>query len=394
MSSSNRVRITFIEETTYGQTPGAGNFQTARFTSDSLSGTPETAQSQQLRTDRQSSGQIVTGLTVGGAINGELAKEDAVDSFIESAMYSTFTSDTPVAADLDIDATLLTLTRAAGDWNADLVKGDIITLTGFTNSENNTQVQVTNIQSATVVDIMAPSDIITESQTGNTFAVADKIETGTIKKSFSIEKAFLDLTDRAINYKGKIVNSWNLNVAFGEIANQTFEFLGNFTQAVDQAADFITDGRTIDPAATTQSMNGSIDLAFIGNGSSGTFETTGLCIQSLSLTLNNNLTPQNCIGNEAPQDYSEGEASIEVSFDAILDDPAWDALKKKRTQESFELGFIVKNADGFYGFYMPAVQVSGDDPGAAGLNQDVIVSFTGVAKIGPNQENSFRVFKG
>lgn len=66
MSSSNLVRVAFIEEVAYGVTPGAGNFETARFTSENLSGTPDTVESQQIRTDRMSSGQVVTGLQVAG----------------------------------------------------------------------------------------------------------------------------------------------------------------------------------------------------------------------------------------------------------------------------------------------------------------------------------------
>jgi len=55
MSSANLVRLTAIEETVYGETPVAGNFKTARFTSEALSGTPDTSESQSIRTDRLSS---------------------------------------------------------------------------------------------------------------------------------------------------------------------------------------------------------------------------------------------------------------------------------------------------------------------------------------------------
>ena len=102
MSSSNLVRLAFIPEVTYGVTPGAGNFTTARFTSEGLSGTPQTVESQQIRTDRMSSGQVVVGLEVGGEVPFELAKEDAIDSLIESAMYNTWNVLAPITVDLDI----------------------------------------------------------------------------------------------------------------------------------------------------------------------------------------------------------------------------------------------------------------------------------------------------
>jgi len=395
MSSSNQVRVTVIEETTYGETPAVGNFDTARITSESLSGSPETTESQLIRQDRLSSGQVVTGLTLSGDISTELAKDDLNDLFIESAMYSSWdTSSTPVAADLDIEATNKTLDRAAGDFNTDVVVGDLITLAGFTGPTNNTQVMVAEIVSATQIKYIGPSDMVTESSTGNTYELADKIEIGVTKKSFSIEKAFLDLTDKAINYRGMIADNMALNIAYGEIIGSTFSFVGNGYESVDVAADFMTDGRTINPAATTNPMNGSVDMSFLGNGASGTFTDTDFCIQSVEFGVANNNRPQNCIGRVAPLDNTEGNAGVEVTISAYLSNENWNMLKKKLDQTPFELGFMVKNANGYYGFYLPAVQITGDDPASTGINTDVILTLTGVAKVGASGEKSLRMFKG
>ena len=143
MSSSNSVRVAVIEEETYGVTPAVGNFDTARFTSESLSGTPETTESQQIRTDRQSSGQIVTGLTVGGDLNFELAAGDVIDLLMKGAMMKdSWTTSAAVNVDLEIDATAKTLTRSAGDFNSDVAVGDMVTLSGFADSNNNTQIMI------------------------------------------------------------------------------------------------------------------------------------------------------------------------------------------------------------------------------------------------------------
>jgi hypothetical protein len=393
MSSSNQVRIALIEESTYGSTPGSGNFKTARFTSDSLSGSPETTESQQIRTDRASSGQVVTGLTVGGDMNFELAKEDALDLLFKSAMYSDWVEDTPVSVSLDIDASGLTLTRASGDWNSDVVAGDVLTLSGFTNTENNTQVMVGAINSATELAIIAPDDIITESG-GTTFEVADKMEIGTTKTSIAMEKAFLDLTTKAINYNGIISSGFTIDASYGSIITGTFNFMGNGYEAVSAAGDFMTNGRTIDSAATSNSLNGSVDMPFIANSASGSFGESVFCIQSVNINLNNNLTPQTCIGTPAPNDYSEGTAQIGVSLSAYLADGNWNFMAKKLSQESFAIGFVLKNADGFYAFYMPAIQLTFDDPASAGQNEDVIMSMSGVAKVGPSGEAPLRIFRG
>jgi len=395
MSSSNQVRVAFIEESTYGITPGAGNFNTARFTSDSLSGSPDTTESQQIRTDRLSSGQVVTGLAIEGDLNYELAKEDALDLLFKSAMYqSAYTTDTPISVDLTIDATAKTITRASGDWDVDALLGDVVTLAGFTAPTDNTQVMIASIDSALIISYIGKDDLVDEAGSGTSFVVADKLDIGTTKVSFSMEKAFLDLTTKAINYLGMIVSGFNINAAYGSIVSGSFTFMGNGYNTADTAGEFITDSRTINAAATTQSLNGSVDMPFVGSSATGTFEASTFCIQSVEITVNNNLTVQNCIGRIAPFDYTDGTCQIEVSLSAYLADGNWAQLAAKLEQTPFALGFVLKNDDGFYGFYLPAVQVNMDDPVAAGINQDIILTMTGTAKVGASGESALTVFKG
>lgn len=394
MSSSNLVRVAFIKESTYGTTPGSGNFSTARFTSESLSGTPQTVESQQIRTDRMSSGQVVTGLEVGGDMPFELAKEAAIDSFIESAMYSSFSTFSAVTVDLTIDTSLKKITRASGNWTTDtIVKGDFLTLAGFTNSVNNTQVMVSAVLSSTEISYVGPSTIVNETGSGTSYDRADKIGIGTTKTSFSMEKKFLDLTNKGINYRGMIVNNLELNFAYGALATGSFGFVGNDYQTWDSASDAITNSRTVNSPATSQTLNGSVDMPFLASEAVGTLDTTGFDLQSVSLTLNNNLSAQNVIGDIAPRDYSAGTAQITLELSAYLTNSAWAVLAKKLTQASFALAFMVKNADGWYGFYMPQAQVTFEDPSSGGQNQDIILTMTGTAKVGASGESALTIYK-
>lgn len=394
MSSSNQVRLSIIKETTYGETPGAGNFKSLRFTSEALSGTPETTESALIRTDRQSSGQVVTGLNVGGAINAELAKDSALEDILESAMFNSWVTPSAVVVDLTIDATAKTITRALGDFNADVSVGDLLSLSGFSNAANNTQVQVAEIQSNTVIRYVGPT-LVDEVGSGTQFKVADYLTIGTktSRVSLSMEKAFLDLTNKAINYRGMMANTLNLSIAYGAIVTAAFEMMGNNYEPVDAAVDFMTDGRTIDAAATTNPLNGSVDMPFIANAADGTFDESVFCIQNVELTLSNNLSAQNCIGEAAPDDYTEGQAQVGISLSTYLADENWELIAKKLSQDSFSLGFMVKNGGGYYGFYLPAVQLSFDDPQASGQNTDVTMNTSGVGKVGDNGESSLKIFR-
>jgi hypothetical protein len=392
MSSSNLVRVAFIEEATLGESP-SGDFSTVRFTSEALSGTPTTTQSQQIRSDRMSSGQIAVGLEVGGEVNFELSKDPAFELFLESAMLNEWDTQAAVSIDLELDATAKTLTRASGDFNATLDVGDIITLSGFTNSVNNTEAQIVEIISGTEIRCVFNGAVVDETGVGTGYQRADRLQIGANKKSFSMEKAFLDLTDKAIVYKGMLANTLSVNVTYGEIVNGTIGFSGTKYEPAEQASEFITNENTILPASTSNAFNGSIDMPFVNSSSAGTFDEAEFCIQSASFSLNNNLLAETCIGEAAPKDYSPGEASIEVSLSAYLANSNWNFLAKKLSQEPFALGFMVKNAGGFYGFYFPAIQTTFSDPASGGANQQISLEMTGTAKVGENGESALYIYK-
>lgn len=393
MSSSNLVRVTLIEEAVLGETPVAGDFSTARFTSEGLTGTPETTQSQQIRTDRMSSGQIVTGLTVEGDLNFELAKEPVIEKLMEAAMLSTWNVQAIVNVDLEVDATAKTITRSTGSFSGLVVVGDFLTLSGFTNVENNTQVQVLEVVSATVIKYVAAHALVDELGVGTSYKRADKLTIGTTKKSFTMEKAFLDLTTKATIYKGMLLNTMSLNVAYGEIINGAFGFNGTKYLSANSAGELVTNGRTILPAATSNSMNGSIDMPWLVTSAVGVLEEANFCIQSLAFDMNNNFLAQTCIGEAAPKDYSPGTAEINVNLSTYLSDINWDLLEKKLSQEPFSIGFMVKNIDGAYGFYFPAIQVSFPDPSSGGNNQEVSLEMTGTARVGINGESALTIYR-
>jgi len=397
MSSSNLVRIAVIEEVTQGTTPGAGAFSTARFTSESLSGTPTTTESQTLRADRLSSGQIATGLEVGGTLSFELGADPVIDMFIESAMQSSWNVQATQTVDLTVVAATRLITRASGDWNATVEVGDILTLDGFVATTNNTQCQIIDIQSTTVIKVVfneTNGAVVDEVGSGTDYKRADKISIGTTQKYFSMEKAFLDLTTKAINYRGMQANSMELNVNYGEVISGSFEFNGTDYEPADAAGEFMTNARTIDAAATTGFMNGSIDMPFINSSATGVLDEADFCIQSASISLNNNDQATNCIGLSAPKGYSSGTAATTINLSTYLADSNWSVLAKKLTQEPFALGFMVKNLDGFYGFYLPAVQVSFPDPSSGGANQQISLEMDGTAKVGSAGENQLYLYRG
>ena len=395
MSSANRVVLKLIEETVYGETPATGDFSTARYTSESLSGTPDTTESQNLRTDRQSSGQVVTGLEVGGDINIELAKDSVTDLLMSSAMHSAWNVLAPITADLTIDATAKTITRAAGSFlTGGLTANTFAKLSTFVNSANNVLVFVTSV-TATVVEYISKSPLVDEVKVAAVLTRCDSLSIGLDQKSFSIEKNFSDLTTKSINYRGMLVNTMNINAAYGELMTGTFGMMGNDQEAVAAAIDQISNGRTVLPQATTRSLNGSIDLPIIGSTAGGGSEIIddGFCLQNLAFTLDNNMSDLTCIGKAAPESYDSGTARISVTLSTYLKNSVWNFLGRKLTQDPFSLAYAVMNGDGGYGFFFSALQVSFPDPASGGADQQVSLEMEGQAKVGANGESALTIFR-
>lgn len=377
-------------------TGGSAEFKTARFTSEKYSGTPDTTESAQIRTDRMSSGQIVTGLKVQGGHNFELAKEAALEDFMASAMFNNWQTSSLLSGTFSIDmedSPGPSLNRTTGSFINDGVKvGDFIVLSSFAVAGNNVTIMATAV-SALTINFAHPVGMITAIAEAAAYQVCDKLSIGAIKNSLTIEKTFLDLTTKALIYRGCLVSTMELKVEYGSIITGSFETQGNDYEAADSASEFASYQEYFDDPATTNSMNGSVDMPFVATDVTGAWQQDQFCLQSLDLQLNNNLTVQNCIGKAAPQDYSPGTAATTVSLSSYLKDSNWEMLAKKLSQAPFALGFSVQNVDGFYGFYMPALQVSFDDPASGGANQEISMDMSGTCKVGANGESSLTIYR-
>ena len=98
---------------------------------------------------------------------------------------------------------------------------------------------------------------------------------GITEKSFSIEKAHLDI-DEYFLFTGMMVNSFTLNLATSAIATGSFEFLGG-TATLGQSAN----STTIAAATTSSVMNCMANVASLREGSTLT-NFSGVYVQELS----------------------------------------------------------------------------------------------------------------
>lgn len=84
-ATSNLVRLRYIREDTFGETPDTGNSTDLRFTGESLSFSTETETSQEIRADRQIADLIQVGAETSGDIQFELSF-GSFDDFMAAAL--------------------------------------------------------------------------------------------------------------------------------------------------------------------------------------------------------------------------------------------------------------------------------------------------------------------
>lgn len=412
MSSSNLIRIVGIPEATYGLTPALATAVVLplRFTSESLSGTPQTAESQEARNDRMSGGQVVTGLNAGGDVNGELSQHPAMDRIIEMAMMQQWHTALGTGAATAVTQTknpaneqLATLAVAFdvsdidGNGNG-YAAGDLITLAGFPTAVNNGPRQIVTVTPPGTLEVVVPRTATTETAPAVTIGRPAYVDIGDEVLSLTLSKAYEDVPHAATSdehsqrYTGALVNQLAVQLAWGSIATYTSTFVANgyLQEAPSLVQQIEAAGGTVPPAPTDQPLNASVDMPMVTVGG----QPTDYCIQSLNFTLNNNLQPQNCMGKIAPTKYSLGTAAISVQASIYLGDAAYDAfMPKKMTQEPVGMMFAAANADGGYAFDFRALQLSFPDPSSGGRDQQTMINAEGVAKVGANGASALRIYK-
>ena len=410
MSSGNLVSVIYAPETVYGveDSPLSGvTAETARFTSEGLSGTPATTESQNIRTDRMSAGQVITGLEVGGNVDYELASGAFFSDWFEAAMFS----DWVPAATLAAETVTLTpdggddqqaLLEIAGDFSTiSLAAGDVVQLVPVTGSP--VTVQVISVDSATEATVATKRGEAAIVAATMDVSIPEHLTIGQEYKSFTIGKGYTDVihdpgTDvHGQTYPGSLVNAFSVDASYGEIVTGTYETLGNgyiledagtYEQRIEAA------GGTVNPAGTELPLNASIDFPLFTITDSGNLAATDFCVESLNVGYNNNLDPQNCIGKAAPTGYTLGTAAIDVTLSAYLSDTSYDSLmSKKLSMEKLGITINAINSFGGWSFRLTGVQLSFPDPSSEGRDTQTMIEASGTGAVGENGESALYIYK-
>ena len=226
VSDANRAQLAYIEETTFGSQVTGSNLQTMRLTGESLKGTQETQVSNELRSDRQISDIVRTGLGMSGGVNAEMSYGAYDDLILAGLMASAWSSPVTVGPITTIDAsdTDNSFNDSANGFGS-LVVGQWVKVSGFTTAANNGIFKLTSVAAGKI--IVSGGTLVTEAVGDSvTIVMGAQAVNGTTKISFNIERKYTDLSNEFALFTGCMVNGFGLSVALKNMVTASFDFAG------------------------------------------------------------------------------------------------------------------------------------------------------------------------
>jgi hypothetical protein len=354
-ADTNRGRISIRPEVTFDTNPG-GNYQILRVTQGEFNTKKDTVASNEIRSTRDVANLAMTASATEGSIGFELSGGSSYDALIEAALCGTFGTATAVT---NVAVTLTTTFGVAG-IDTNIAVGQWVLAYGFTNAANNGWHRVTAKASGTIT---VASTLVNETAAASKGIKAKTIKNGVVKRSFSVEEAYLDVNDFFL-YTGQRVGTMSLEASAGQIVTGSFGFMGA-TSAVNTS----TYAGTPVAATTTQILNATTNIGSVMEGTTLAPLTTGL--QGFSMNLDNSLRAQMAIGSRFPREIGYGRQVITGSINAYFSDLSLYQKFIDHTATALMLSFT-DGVGGGVRIFLPKVYFTTDARGLGGIDQDVM----------------------
>lgn len=381
MSSADRIRLAYIEESTFGTTP-SGNLQTLRLTSESLRPDTQTTQSQELRSDRQLSDILRTNFSTSGDINFELSY-GAYDEFLAAALQAASWTAGGTAISSD---TSIIFSAAIGNSQelqssasfGDAVAGQWLRISDAADAENTGIFKVLTKTDSNSITIQNPNGVSDVTGTAVNIQYFDTITNGVAERYFTIEKEFTDNSNDFEVFVGQMINTMDINVSVNQIVTGRFGFLGKSV-----SSESSTVGTGYDAATSDDIVNAVDHVDSILEGGS---TQEGL---EFNFSLNNNLRQRNVIGTLGPTSMGSGTLSITGTLRAYYESATLADKHLNFTETS--LAIVVNDGSDYYVFEFPAVKFTQGPRNATGQNTDVILDLSFEAKRDADEDIMVRV---
>lgn len=391
LADSNRVALRAVKESTFNTTPSAP-LNIVRYVSHTLGPKSTYVTSNELRSDRQRTDTIRTGVTTDGEFTYELSyggtgTNIGTDYFIEGALQSTWSSA--------VTATAATISCAAADNSINdsgaglpnVAAGTWIVVKGFTTNGTKFFAQVV---SRTASKIVVTGITLQNESAGASVTVAQDgyIRNGTTATSYTLETEFQDLTNAFIVMTGMRVSTMAMSVTAGAIITGSFGFMGSTTDA-NNTATVGTGAPNAAPTNSIMSAQSHVGAVYEGNT---LVPTTDLFFKKIDININNNLRNQDAVANLYPVGIGSGTVDVTMSIDAYL--PNLTLYDKFVSNTITGLALRLDGQDGgSYIIDMPQMRFTTGQATPGGINTDLMLSLTATAYLDPTAAYTIQITK-
>jgi len=232
----------------------------------------------------------------------------------------------------------------------------------------------TDAANATAVDIMFGRFL------RNVAVGASAVDGEYLERSFQFEGEYPDLEgvgSDAYEYpEGNFANEWVLNLPLNDKATANWSFIGTTTDEVT-ATRKTGPSSAVDPLRTT-AVNTSSDIAVISTDVVSS--QSDVCFQDLTVTINNNVSPQNCLGTLGASFINTG--LFQVTMDGTMLFTRKEITNAIRNNTTVTFHTILKNDNGAIAVDMPSLTL-GDGQKSFPLDEAVQVTISGRAFADP-----------
>lgn len=391
MSDSSSTQLFYRAENVWGEDPSAHSPQEPlrelRFTNEGLNFTANTEVSEEIRSDRQVSDIIRTGVESGGDVGVEISF-GAFDDLFEGALYNDWTAEldsntvSPLATTFLVAGSPDGTTIGVGSPTAGeiafldaLTVGAFIELTESVASPTNDGfVRVVANSGAGSITVSPALPTIGQ----DTFRIREShLRNSTILKSFLIEKAFTDVSE-FLSFTGMRVGTAELSIATGSILNGSFSFSGeNATAQGTSVIAGLASPESVEVAAND--VFNAIDN--VGNILIDGVVDSTVCFTEISFSIENNLRFQPCVGQLESSGIGVGRMQVTGTLAAYFVNRNF--YDKYLNFTTTALSFTITLGGDTYLFDFPSFKFTSGEVVAGGNDQDVLVNMEFTAKRDP-----------
>lgn len=211
-----------------------------------------------------------------------------------------------------------------------------------------------------------------------------------LERSFQFEMEFPNLDAPNAEYQyalGNYCNTVTFNLPLTDKALATFGFIGTDTENPVTSGSRKTGASAASSATQIVAVNTTSDIARLRlqetdeDGISTDFK-------SLSITLNNNVSPEKVLANLGAKYINTGNFEVDIDAQLLFTDGA--VVNKIRDNETVTMDFILTNDDGAIAVDIPAMTL-GDGSRDFPVNESVLINTTGLAFQDPTLSTSIGI---